>query len=88
MKEITPLRNSNRILYNINNVTYNLKQLILATNNFRKNDVDIYYAPTGKRTSVYVTNNCYLQLEGDVAMILVQTTQDQNREGYLTRQRV
>ena len=55
---------------NINNVTYNLKQLILVTNKFRKDDVDILYASIDKRTSVYVTNNCYLRLEGNVAMIL------------------
>ena len=55
---------------NINNVTYNWKQLILATNKFRKDDVDICYASIDKRMSVYVTNNCYLRLEGDVAMIL------------------
>ena len=45
---------------NINNVTYNLKQLILATDKFQKDDVDIRYASIDKRTSVYVTNNCYL----------------------------
>ena len=53
---------------NINNVTYNLKQLILATSNFQKDDVDICYASTDKRTSVYVKNCCYLWLESDVAM--------------------
>ena len=55
---------------NINNVTYNLKQLLLATNKFRKDDVDIRFASIDKRTSVYVMNNCYLRLEGDGAMIL------------------
>ena len=53
---------------NVNNITYNLKQLILATDKFRKDDVGIPYA--SKRTSVCVTNTCYLRLEGDVAMIL------------------
>ena len=51
---------------NINNVTYNFKQLIMATNKFRKDDVDIRYASIDKRTSVYVANNCYLRLKGDV----------------------
>ena len=54
---------------NINNVTYNLKQLILATSKFRKDDVDIRYASIDKRPSVYVKNDCYLRLEDDVAMI-------------------
>ena len=45
---------------NINSVTYNFKQLIMATNKFRKDDVDIRYASIDKRTSVYVANNCYL----------------------------
>ena len=47
-----------------------MKQLILATTKFRKDDVDIRYASIDKRMSVYITNNCYLRLEGDVAMIL------------------
>ena len=55
---------------NINNVTYNLKQLILSTNKFRKDDVDIRFASIDKRTSMYVMNNCYLRLEGEGAMIL------------------
>ena len=55
---------------NINNVTYNLKQLILAINKSRKDDVDIRYASIDKRMSVYVKNNCYLRLEGNVVMIL------------------
>ena len=55
---------------NINNVIYNLKQLILATNKFRKDDLDIRYASIDKRTSVYVKNGCYLRLEDDVATIL------------------
>ena len=45
---------------NINNVTYNLKQLILAANKFQEDGVDIHYVSIGKRTSVYVTNSCYL----------------------------
>ena len=49
-----------------------MKQLILAVNKFRKDDVDIRHASIDKRSSnsVYVANNCYLRLEGDVAMTL------------------
>ena len=32
--------------------------------------MDIRHASIDKRMSAYVTNNCYLQLDGDVAMIL------------------
>ena len=47
-----------------------MKQLILATNKFQKNDLDIRYASIDKRTSVYVKNSSYLRLEDDVAIIL------------------
>ena len=54
----------------INNVIYNLKQLILATIKFRKDDLDICYAFTDKKTSVYVKDGCYLRLENDGATTL------------------
>ena len=55
---------------NTNSVIYNFKQLILVTNKVRKDDLDIRYASVDKRTSVYIKNSCYLQLEDDVATIL------------------
>ena len=71
MREIAPLQKFQTEYYdNIDNATYNLKQLILATNKFQKDDVDIRYASIDKRTSMYVTNNSNLRLKGDVAMIL------------------
>ena len=39
---------------NISNVIYYLKQLILATNKFWKDDLNIRYASVDKRTSVFV----------------------------------
>ena len=55
---------------NINNVIYNLKQLIFATNKFQKDDLDIHYASGDKRTSVNIKNGCCLRLEDNVATIL------------------
>ena len=49
-------RNSNMCYDNISNVAYNLKQLIFATNKFRKDDVGIRYTPIEKRMSVNVAN--------------------------------
>ena len=43
---------------------------MLATNNFRKDDLDIRYASADKRISVYIKNGCYLRLEDDVGKVL------------------
>ena len=42
-RDYTSLEISTGSFYKIDNATYNLKQLILATNKFRKDDVDIMH---------------------------------------------
>ena len=54
----------------INNLIYNIRQLIGATGKFRDNDVDLRYVPTDKRTSVYVKSGCHVKLDGDIATVL------------------
>ena len=54
----------------VNNLIYNITQLIRATAKFREDDFEFRYTPTDKRTSVFVKRGCFVKLEGDIATVL------------------